>query len=413
MLPNEKEKAALIASIDSTKFEESFKNYQVYRKTKHDFIYPWWKIRTTFWKGQYYFTYNCEIDGVKTPLKSIVRKINNKETHEFYNQNFERYFPLYDINTKAFYTNKIFNTENIDDTSIIVTIETPTNEEIELTINQNSNVSTLFGRYLSPHYSNHVEYLSKYKTLYIKYFSFYDGFGSKQIVYELAKYKNKKIDKVIIDERGNGGGSDLLWIQLMNAIWQNKKPVVKPKTCVLEDSKALAYLSDSNFSDSVQNESLLIYDNDITEYIGSVERVSELDAYESIKEFYDNLPNLNFKGDVFCLVDDVSFSAALSFASLKYYYENFYVVSDVAPYYGGFGLTPILYMLPSSKLMYRMTNNFDYLLYKDNFRVEPDISVDLDIDDLILQKNKKFRNHNSKKHLGRKNKYIQTILQRK
>jgi hypothetical protein len=412
MYVSDTEKTALIQSVDSTKLEESLQKFQEYKKLKRELKQPWSQIRTTFWEGRYYITYDYEIDGVKISRKSIVKKINGLDPSNFYKQNMEQYFPYFDINTNAFYANNIFSLTNIDDTSMVAIIETPKKEQIKIAINNDSDIESKSGVQLSLKFSNYVEYLNRYNTLYIRYFSFAPEFQPNQIVYELEKYKEKHIDKIIVDVRGNGGGSDLLWIQLMNAIRNTIQPIRQPKTCVFENSTAKAFLTDGDQPDTIHNESLLVFDNDILNYIAPKDNIQKNKDYDAIRDLYEGLPDLGFEGEIYCLTDDVSFSASLSFASLKYYYKNFHVVSDVAPYYGGFSTTPVLYMLPSSKLMYRLTSNFDYHLYQNNYRVEPDITVGLNIDDLILRRNRKIMNFNSKKYMGKKNKYIRAVLEK-
>lgn len=406
MFPSETEKKALIESIDSSYLEQSAQQYKKYFDLRRAKKKPW--IRTDYWHGNYYIAYDFEINGVKVPRQSIVREINNVPTSEFYALNVENYFPRFDLATKTFYAKDLLKKIFRHDTVATLKLELPNKKELEISISERNRIST--GKIqLIIKQTNHIKYISRSNTLYIKMFSFDFGYQKKIIAYELAKYKNKKIDRVIIDVRENYGGSDLMWIQLLSTLWLNKQPILRPKTCVLKNSQAKNYLGNPEVVDSLENGELLVFDNDITDYIAKGKAIENAEEYEALKEIYADIPQLDFQGKIFCLVDEHSFSAALSFASLQYYYDDFHVVSDAATYYNGFGLTPILFMLPSSKLMYRMAANFDHKLYTTNGRVEPEIKVGLQIDDIIKWKNQRIENHGSKKYMGKKNKYIQAI----
>jgi hypothetical protein len=121
---------------------------------------------------------------------------------------------------------------------------------------------------------------------------------------------------------------------------------------------------------------------------------------------------LNFKGDFYCIINDRSYSASLSFASLNNYLSNFYTVGEASPCYGGFCSTPLMFMLPNTKLMFRLASNFDYKMYNENmFRVNTTIKVEKDLEEDIEYWDKRFLNYNSKRYLFKRNKYLKEILE--
>ena len=121
---------------------------------------------------------------------------------------------------------------------------------------------------------------------------------------------------------------------------------------------------------------------------------------------------MNYHNNIFCIIDKDSFSASLTFASLKNYIKNFYVVGSASPYYGGFSLTPLFFMLPSSKLLLRLVSTSDYNLLKSgSYRVIPDIIVKETPSEILKDQYKLLINYNSKKYSGLKNKYIKKIIE--
>lgn len=405
----EREKRALLLTIDTAQIATSKANYREIRKIKRKLKKKWSMLKTTYWNGKYYLTYDYEINDEKIPRGSIIKTINGAEPQEFYNKRIENVFPYFDINTAQFYAYNLTNIlSDINDTLISLTLELPSNEIVEIDISESDVIDIKSWNKLILGFKNKVKYFSKNNTLYIRFFSLDFDFQKKQPIEYLGKYQKKQIDRIIIDLRGNGGGNDLMWVQLMSAIQGFKEPVKQPALSMYKNSKSVDYFKTEDFIDSV--DSFAIYKNDILSYIGPDKSVKNEKSYAQIEELYDNIPHLNYQGEIYCLIDDVSFSGSLSFASLKYYFNNFHVVSAYSPYYGGMASTPILFMLPSSKLIYRLTSNFDYQIYNNQHRVMPDIPVDLTIDDILEKKNRGILNYNSKKYWGKKNKYIQAVI---
>jgi hypothetical protein len=74
------------------------------------------------------------------------------------------------------------------------------------------------------------------------------------------------------------------------------------------------------------------------------------------------------------------------------------------------GLTPLMFMLPESKLTFRLVANFDYYLFSSKiYRIEPDIKVNETLEDKLKWYNKRIRYYNSKKHRLQKSKYFKAI----
>ena len=74
------------------------------------------------------------------------------------------------------------------------------------------------------------------------------------------------------------------------------------------------------------------------------------------------------------------------------------------------GLTPLMFMLPESKMTFRLVSNFDYYLYNSKiYRIEPDIKVNETLEEKLRWYNKRIRYYNSKKYRLQKSKYFKAI----
>jgi hypothetical protein len=258
-----------------------------------------------------------------------------------------------------------------------IKMQLPDNTYFEFNTSELEEIKMLKIRYLILGFTHKLKYFKKDKTLYIRYWAFDN---QDPHLKELEKYKDKSIEKIIIDVRRNGGGSDLQWLRALAWVKSNLYMINNPKTLMLKNSAANEYFDQSDLNEHISNSEINVYHNDILDYIyPSEEKLGELDP-QTRQYLEQNKSRLGFDGDIYCLVDNISFSASLSFASLQNYIPNFHVVGDNIAYYGGMGLTPIMFMLPESKMLFRISATFDFEMYSNNkYRIEPEIKMNDDL----------------------------------
>lgn len=402
----EHELKVLMNNVDSAFLGQSLKMYKLRNEIKNKDLNPIYNLPIMYHEGEYYFSHKCKIDKTIIPKKSKILKIDNSLVNDFINKNKTQWSLYYDISKKTFYPEHLFNSQISKRANVSLLLESPKNGKlVQVAINNKSvvNIDNEFALILG--FKNKVKYFQKENILYIRYFSF----DWEPPIEELKKYQIKKIDKLIVDVRGNSGGNDLQWIQLMNSILKNIKPIEKPLIIAKKGTISEKLSKQEDYVSELSDDSHSVYRNDILDYIKPTkEFLSTMDT--AIQSFlYKEDLNLNYTGKIYCLTDQISFSASLSFASLKYYLDDFILIGNSSPYYGGFSSTPMLFMLPESKLVFRVTCNFDYKLYANEKRIIPDVIVSEPLEKKIKWRNKKIINYNSKFYT-KKSVWFQEVL---
>lgn len=383
----ESEKELTLERIDTTYFSETDKTYkQVYHfyKTNQSCLD---RIKTRYFLGNYLLFYDTEIDGVKIPYGSIIEKVNGVETADFVNQRFLNYFLKKEVETNTFYTDRLFSGIFDNQDTISLSFKTENDIEISCTVNKHSKID-YNGSFLTLGFTNNVTYLKNQKLLYVTY-RFLDY--TDKLIQDLEKYKKKEIEKIAIDLRGNQGGSDLEWIKFMNFL---------SDTLLFQDT---AYLVTKNseiirkqfYEPSVENSNapyLYLY-NDILTYLKP------------------KSSGFKFNKDFFLIIDNKTFSSALSFANTSAYCDRIKLVGFESPFYGGFGATPLYFMLPSTKLIYRLSSTFDkYIYLTDSKSLKFDIKVSPSIQEYLDFKNKEIRKYKSKNYLIDNNIFLKALI---
>jgi C-terminal processing protease CtpA/Prc len=197
----------------------------------------------------------------------------------------------------------------------------------------------------------------KIALLTIKTFNYQELSESKEdfpafIQSAFKEIKEKKIDKLIIDLRGNGGGRDVY------------------------GSLLYSYLTNKNFS-----------------YYASLETVKRKLTAEEHPNLKIQIPNENnFTGKVYYLINGLSFSATAEFCSIAKSNKRGYFIGEETGggYYGNTSGNFDDTTLPNSKIViYIPTTKYTMAVRKEKFRdrgIIPDYIVTPNIDDIIENK---------------------------
>jgi len=388
-LPDDERKASL-KRIDTTQYKKADDNYLKvlsYNKSKRSCLKY---IRFRYFKGKYIVLCTTIINGQEIPYGSEIIKINGQNPNEIVKNNCNRYFLLKDIVSDNYYTYNLLDNLLEERDTITISFIKPTGSVIESKITTTSQISYK-STLLTLGFVNSVFYLKDEKLLYIKYT--FLGYTSK-LIDAIKKYKNKDIKKVVIDVRNNGGGSDLDWINLLSFVLDTFEIKGNPKLLIKNTEEVRSQFRNMIIYDSLENNRLLEIDNDILNYIKP------------------NKNGLKYQGNIYCVVNRNTFSSALAFSSLNQYADKFKIVGSELPYYGGFGATPMYFMLPNSKLIYRISASYDSKLFlTKRYRLFPDIFVEPNINEELDFKNKIIRRYKSKQHLIYDNPFLQTIIE--
>lgn len=177
------------------------------------------------------------------------------------------------------------------------------------------------------------------KVLYIKIISM-DMDSFPYFKTELLKYKNLKIDKVIVDIRDNPGGADAFWMDLLSLL-TDKPLCINHKIGITTWDKLgeYTYLKLDNlpvYNDTILNQKFKLIDDD-----------------DCMKIIPDS-NSIQFSGKIYLLHNKDTYSAAGSFLTFAMENDKVVAVGENTGYLGGYGVDPFLFQLPYSKLLFYM-----------------------------------------------------------
>jgi len=182
---------------------------------------------------------------------------------------------------------------------------------------------------------NRVLYFEKDKILYLYLREMEDlEYGTK--VKEFGK--DKEIDKIVIDVRGNVGGTDVVWHNLLKAIVADTL-IYHPQMAFLNTE---LMRKRSMTPDSIIEEKTFEWLPE-TEYF-----VRNLKPHY----FVPDSNSLGYKGKIYVLQDDNVFSAGHSITSYCRHMEQLVSIGEPTGLLAGFGLAPFLFQLKNSKFSF-------------------------------------------------------------
>jgi len=150
--------------------------------------------------------------------------------------------------------------------------------------------------------------------------------NSEWYIDQITKQYNLNIKKIVIDIRGNSGGQDKVWLDILRLLI-SKTLYVKTEISV-NNNEAIRKI-------------LPLYKINETPII-DVDTISPAD--NSVK----------FKGKIFILQDNNTYSSASSLSSLAFQMTDLVLIGQPTSFIGGRGLTPLIFKLDHSGIVFRM-----------------------------------------------------------
>lgn len=335
---------------------------------------------TKYINGNYYtlVDFISKQDTIKSG--SLVKKINEIQVDEFVNTQ-KQYIKLkWDFVRKKYYSNNFYKSKSLD-SIFSLTIEYK-NSENTYFFNRNKEVKFLksINSYI-PNYvlngdiisgSNYFKYLPDSKSLYIKLqaMRYADRNTFPRKIRKEAK--SLKLNHVIIDIRGNFGGSDLLWQNILKSIID--KPIYTDYKIAFRNSSLVQkFIKNRIIKKNKKNtlkEETLSFLNNKTFFIKEYKNLS-------IKPYSNSL---KYNGKIFIIFDEDSFSSSLALVAFAEYNEK--IISIGIPYgqLGGRGSTPIPIVLPQSKIIFTIPRTIDISNAKnakDCYHAIPEVSINI------------------------------------
>ena len=163
----------------------------------------------------------------------------------------------------------------------------------------------------------------------------------------IPKYKDKSIQKVVIDIRSNGGGNDEVWMTVLSAII-DKSIICKNKTYLKNTPLVIDYMS------KIRNEQI------ISDQISSLNIDDNYYLERFDKDTIALSPkSIRYTGKIYVLVDKRCFSSALAFTAFCCRTDQLITVGQPSGYIGGRGTSPFFFSLPHSKLIFAISPMLD------------------------------------------------------
>lgn len=332
-------------------------------------------------KGKYFLASDYTYKSYSFSPKTELIKVNNLSPKDYILKNIDRKRNLsWDFYNQCFYSN-YFLQQNI-----------ASSETISLSFLQNSdtisfNVNLKLGyirKNITKPKGGFVWYINKYKLLYINVPRMSNG----EFYYnEIVKHKEKDIDKIVIDVRNNPGGNDGTWFYILNAI------------------------NDVNISFNVETAINNSYNPNSISTEKNIQKIKYLSRKEIKKIPNPPLENINFDGSIFVFYNEFTFSSAGSLVNTSFYTDKLIAVGSKTGKILGFGIKPKQFILPNSRIKYRIEPVLDITnseSYQDIFHDQPEIDVNLNLDEKILMLNNKF----TKTFLIENDPYIKSIIKK-
>jgi hypothetical protein len=336
-----------------------------------------------YYKGKYFTRSEYHHNNFSLPAKAELVSVNGITPAKYLLRNIDKKgFLSWDFDYNHFYSESLLQNSIASDTTLRLTFMANKKKRL-LELNLTTGLKP---KQAMSDNDGFVEYWDNFKTLYIRIPKMVnEDFYPK----EIAGYKNKDIEKIIIDIRGNPGGSDNVWSKTLAAIISEKINLkVKYSFNSALKQGDTTYVPTENFRDL-----------DLVYKWGNW-------GYRGIG---GSKSSINYNGKIYVLYDDMSFSAAGSLVSVCYYSDNLVAVGVPTGRILGFGTNPYEFRLPNTKIGYRIEPILDITnctTYKDIFHDKPELDVNLSLDEKILLKTNPY----TSEFLRNEDPYIKRIL---
>ncbi len=321
--------------------------------------------KLVYHKGKYYTSSDFSYKGNIIVQGTELLKVNNIKPSEYILQNIDKKrFLSWDFENNCFFSETFLQLNIATDSLINLTFlrnKKETSLPIKLEIGYiPKKIKTVKNGY--------VWYWQNEQILYIRMPRMANGVFYAN---EIQKYSDKKLKKVIIDIRNNRGGSDYDWEDVLNAIYpvniNIKLDIAKNKTVFDKDTTLISF-------ETIQGLNLVY--KTVPKRIGGFET-----------------KNIDYSGKIYIFYNKETFSAAGSLVSSCYYSDRLVAVGQETGRVLGFGTKPREYQLSNTKIKYRIAPVVDITNVsnlKDVFHDEPEINIDLDLNERIILKNNPF-----------------------
>ncbi|MCF0069136.1 S41 family peptidase [Dyadobacter sp. CY261] len=211
-----------------------------------------------------------------------------------------------------------------------------------------------------------VEYFEQEKILYIRMPEMEEGEFYSEKILQLAK--DREIFKIVIDIRDNPGGSDFAWMKVLSAIISD--PIRQENLILCNNSP----LMKCKFPEASKRWTI---------YQSPVFPESNYAVYAAGQStIKPDINSLKFSGAIYVIQNENIYSSAGSLSAIGALADNITTVGSPTGRLLGKGISPLIFELPHSKIMYRIEPVIDFMNVKrpeDVFHDTVEMPVELSI----------------------------------
>jgi len=250
--------------------------------------------------------------------------------------------------------------------------------------------------------TNKIKYFKKERILYIRLIGMhFFGNDKERILTKILDCKNKVINKVIIDIRGNQGGSDLVWTSILSKLID--KPLnLSVNIAVRNKQKASTFYYD-------------VFEEHKKFVIPPFERNKfyPLNWNKDINNYLS--PDTNsilYAGHIYIFQDRDIFSSANALSALCQYSDKLVSCGEVSGEIGGLGEEPYLFCLPNSKILFSVESTIDFTQINNIYDYLNQVEIPLIYNSKeFLKRESKNLSKESKRFLRKKDPYFRKIIE--
>jgi len=375
---------AKLVSFDSA----NTANMYEYIKYLKEAYYAKPELNLIYTSGEYYNLLGFNYKGKNYPSGMRLLSCNGKNIHNFVKRLTALVSPLrwdraknrvYDENfywPAEIYKNGVLKLDFIDKNK----------NRYQLTIGKQDTVTFLTRKnneygYFSQTDTVVTHYFDKTGIFYAKIPAMREELGDTIKLRLIAAFQHKKIKAIVIDIRGNGGGSDNTYSKFLSKLVQD---TLKKKVVVAR-----------NFSPYIQAHYHInrdsILQNPTYTFDPGIPKLKSQDMYYIKQNFNFVVPDsvtLPFDGKIYVLQDKFIYSSASNLSSLAKNSEQLISIGETPDLLSGLQASTLMVMLPFSKFIFRVEPQIDLTDIKkvdDIFQNHVEYPVQYTFEDLYLR----------------------------
>jgi hypothetical protein len=322
--------------------------------------------------GEYRVLCDFKYKNKLIPYNSVITFCNNQNIHKYVNQLLGTAEMMHwDFENKRFYTRNFPQSFHLPCTDSIQIIFSFNEKNIEQSFLLNDTVILSKPLKYTQELIPKVLYFPNGQILYIRIPKMDEGDFYLHKIDSVSK--NNKIEKIVVDIRDNPGGSDDVWMNILQHIID--KPIIRSIVICA----------------NINNYRMDIFgiDKPLKSYKNSFIKEN---SYQIIWDGTDTIKpetnSLNFKGKIYVIGNENCFSSANSLITTCQFSDQLVSVGNSTGWFAGLGINPWVFILPNSKILYRIEPVLDFTnLGKpdDFYHNYVKLTIDLTLDDYITR----------------------------